>query len=619
MAFTTRFLDEIRTRVGLVEVVGRRVRLIKKGREFLGLCPFHEEKTPSFTVNEEKSFFHCFGCGEHGSIFDFVMKTNNVSFPESVEQLANEAGLELPVETPEERHKQMRAKNLFEVVEAAAAYYEKLLFMPDGEGALNYLVNRGISETSIKKFRLGFSPNSRGSLKAVLARQGISDELMLEAGLLIQPDDPSRPLYDRFRGRVMFPITDRRGRAIAFGGRILGKGEPKYLNSPETSLFHKGDNLYGLPQAIEGARETKTILVTEGYTDVIALYQAGFKHTVAQLGTALTENQLLLLWRVVSEPILCFDGDKAGQKAARRAAERAIPLLKPEKSLKFILLPDGEDPDSLVKAKGTAVIKEMLREAVHLFELIWSVNTFGYRLETPEDRAGLERRLNNTASNIKDKTVQRYYLNMFKNRLWEEFGGNQSKNNLTPRLRDKYKKQIVSDQISGNSWKSAPIDTMWIQQAILIITLINHPMIYDRIGEQLSSLEFRAADLDKLRQEVLKTLDLSPRLEHQALREHLEKTGFSELLNDLLSRQVTDHANFAQPNENIDVAQKGWEQTLRLFRRNQLLEEIQTAERELSENPTSETFELLKALKQAVMQKEDAEIYSSNFNNTESA
>ncbi len=616
MAFSPRFLDEIRTRVGLAEVVGRTVRLIKKGREFQGLCPFHKEKTPSFTVNEDKGFFHCFGCGEHGSVFDFVMKTNNISFPESVEQLANEAGLEIPVETPQERQRQIRAKNLFEVVETAAVYYEKLLYMPEGKKALDYLLERGISEISIKNFRVGFSPNSRGGLKTALSRQGISDELMIETGLLIQPDDPSRPAYDRFRGRVMFPITNRRGQVIAFGGRILGEGEPKYLNSPETPIFHKGDNLYAFSQAVEGARETETILVTEGYTDVIAMNQAGFKNTVAPLGTALTENQLQLLWKTVSEPILCFDGDKAGQKAARRAAERAIPLLKPEKSLKFILLPDGEDPDSLIKTKGVVVIKEILREAVHLFELIWRVNTFGYRLETPEDRAGLESRLKNIALNIKDKTVQRYYLNTFKSRLWEEFGKNRNNNNFSRGKRLQAPQRTSFVPMLEKSGKSAYIDTIWIQQAILIITLINHPLIFDRIGEQLSSLEFSAPDLDKLRQEVLKTLALSPRLEKQALRDHLEKTGFSKLLNDLLGRQVIDHANFARPDENIDVALKGWEQTLRLFRRNQLLEEIRTAEKKLSENPTSETFELLKALKQVAMQKEDAEIYSSDFNET---
>ena len=326
-----------------------------------------------------------------------------------------------------------------------------------------------------------------------------------------------------------------------------------------------------------------------------------------------------LLWKVVSEPILCFDGDNAGKKAARRAAERAMPLLKPEKSLKFISLPDGEDPDSLIKTKGIKGIAEVIEEAVHLFEVIWRFNTFGCRLETPEDRAGLENRLTEVAKTIKDQTVQRYYLNNFKNRLWDEFGKNRNMNNSSWGRGNRSNKQTSFVQMAEKSGKEAHVDTIWIQQAILIVTLINHPLLFDRIGEQLASLEFRALDLDKLRQEVLKTLALSPRTKKEALRDHIENAGFSALLNGLLSQQVINHANFARPDENIDVAQNGWEQTLRLFRRNQLLVEIQAVEEELSENPTSETFELLKALKQTAMKKEDAEIYSSNLTNSKSA
>ena len=619
MAFSPSFLDEVRNRVGLAEVVGRRVRLIKKGREHHGLCPFHNEKTPSFTVNEEKGFYHCFGCGEHGSAFDFVMKTDNMSFPEAVERLANEAGMEIPVETPEERQRQERAKGLYDVMEAATVYFEKLLRMPEGKGALDYLLKRGISEASIKHFRIGFAADSRGGLKAALTREGISDQLMIEAGLLIQPDDQSRPPYDRFRGRVMFPISDRRGRMIAFGGRILGDGEPKYLNSPETPLFHKGYNLYAFPDAVEASRETNTILVTEGYTDVIALHQAGFKHAVAPLGTALTEDQIQLMWRIVSEPILCFDGDNAGQKAAGRAAERVLPILKPDKSLQFVTLPEGEDPDSLIKSKGAKAIEEVLSQSVHLSEIIWRLETQGHRLETPEDRAGLEKRLRDAAMRVGDETVQRHYLNTFKSRLWDEFRKNQPQNNNWQGKRKAFGRQASSVQMAEKSGVAAQIDTLWVQQAILIGTLINHPGLFEAIGEQLGSLEFKAPELDKLRQEVLKTLASSSALEFQALQDHLEDTGFSELLNGHLSRQVINHANFARPDEHIDVAQKGWEQTLRLFRRNQLLEEIRAVEEELAENPTRETFELLKALKQSATVKEDADIDLSNFSDAKSA
>ena len=619
MVFSLRFLDEIKNRASLAEVVGRRVRLIKKGREFLGLCPFHNEKTPSFTVNEEKGFYHCFGCGEHGSIFDFVMKTKNMSFPESVEQLANEVGLEIPVETPEERHRQMRAQNLFEVTEAAAIYYENLLQKAEGKHALKYLFDRGLSEGSIKNFRIGYAPSSRNNLRKAMVLQGVSEKLMLEAGLLIKPEDPSREMYDRFRDRVIFPISDRRGRIIAFGGRVLGNGEPKSLNSPETPLFNKGNNLYALPQAVQAARDSETILVTEGYTDVIALHQAGFKNAVAPLGTALTENQIQLLWKVVAEPVLCFDGDKAGQKAAQRAAERALPLLKPGKSLRFITLPDGEDPDSIIKNTGIESFTDILQKSIPLFEVIWQFNTLGSRLETPEDRAGLENRLKQIAKSIKDITVQRYYLNSFKSRLWDEFVKNREMSTYPQSKRNVYGRKMPPVQMEKHSGKNARIDIIWTQEAILIATLINHPSLFDSIGEKLGCLEFSSPDLDKLRQEVLKILALTPRIEKQALWINLKNAGFSELLDDLLNRQVINHANFARPEENIDVAQKGWEQTLRLLRRNQLLKEIQIVEKELSENPTIETFELLKDLKKTVMQKEDAELNLSDFAGTKSA
>ena len=405
MAFAPQFLDEVRDRSGLVSVIGRRVRLQKKGREYIGLCPFHNEKSPSFTVNEDKGFYHCFGCGEHGSVFDFVMKVDNLSFPEAVERLAGEAGLEMPVDTPEERERAKRAATHYDVLEKACVYYEKQLRLPVGRTALNYLQKRGVTEAAIGAFRLGYAPDKRSGLRGDLAQEGATEKLMIEAGLLIQPDDRSRSPYDRFRGRVMFPILDQKGRVIAFGGRILNDGEPKYLNSPETPLFQKGRTLYGLAQALTPARKKQQLIVTEGYTDVISLHQAGFDTGVAPLGTALTEDQIQLLWRITREPYLCFDGDAAGQRAAARAAERALPRLKAGNSLRFVILPEGEDPDSLIKAHGPAAIQEHLRGAVSLSEIVWRLETVGHKLETPEERAWLESRLRERVLQIQDETV----------------------------------------------------------------------------------------------------------------------------------------------------------------------------------------------------------------------
>jgi len=615
MAFSPRFLDEVKNRIGLAEVVGRRVRLIKKGREHSGLCPFHNEKTPSFTVNEDKGFYHCFGCGEHGSVFDFVMKTDNLSFPEAVERLANEAGMEIPVETPEERQRQERAKGLYEVIEAATVYFEKLLRMPEGKAALDYLLNRGISEASIKHFRIGFAADNRGGLKAALSRQGISDQLMIEAGLLIQPDDPSREPYDRFRGRVIFPITDRRGRMIAFGGRILGDGEPKYLNSPETPLFHKGFNLYAMSQSIDSIRKSNFIIVCEGYTDVISMHQAGFSQTVAPLGTALTEDQLKVMWRISKNIYLCFDGDTAGQKAMNRVVDRALPIFEEGQQLSFMLLPKGEDPDELIKKHGNEFIQKLLNEALPLSKWLWNrVKTANYL--THQERSATENNIRTSLQPIKNQNVRNTLQNELTSQLWDYL---KKKSASTKNQKTTKKREQINTQLEMKSGVSAQIDAIWIQQAILVGTIINHPDLFDALGEQLGSLEFKAPELDKLRQEVLNTLASSPGLDFQALQDHLNTTGFSELMNGLLSRQVINHANFARPDEHTDVTRKGWEQTLRLFRRNQLLEEIRVVEEELAENPTQEAFELLKALKQTATQKEDAEEYLSNFDSAKSA
>ncbi len=606
MAFSPRFLDELKSRVGLAEVIGRRVRLQKKGREHSGLCPFHNEKTPSFTVNEDKGFYHCFGCGEHGSVFDFVMKTDNLSFPEAVELLAAEVGVKVPVETPEERQRAERAKGLYDVMEAAAVFFEKQMRLPVGKAALDYLLDRGISEESIAKFRLGYAPDNRGSLRTALSKEGMTDAQMIEAGLLIQPDNRGKSPYDRFRGRAMFAITDRPGRVIGFGGRILGEGEPKYLNSPETPLFHKGRALYGMPQSLANARKQNSLIVTEGYTDVIALHQAGFTMTVAPLGTALTEDQIQLMWRVVPEPCLCFDGDAAGQRAAKRAAERALPLLKPEHSLRFVTLPEGEDPDSLIKAKGAGAMTELIATAQPLSEIIWRVETHGHPLDTPEARAGLERRLRDTAMRIGDETVQRYYLNAFKDRLWKEFR----------KIRDaantgKSGRFAPSSQMAEKSGSATKVDRKWLQQAILLTTLITHPELFDQLGEQLGVLHFSSPDLDKLRQEVLKTLALNEEtgsgLDFASICDHLERTGFSEQMGGLLSRQVYDHASFARPDTQFNVARKGWEQQLRLLQRDQLLDEIAVVEKRLAKDPTREDFDLLKSLKDTADKVEDAE------------
>src|SRR5262245_16867749 len=418
MAFPPGFLDELRARLSLSDIVGRKVALKRRsGAEYAGLCPFHNEKTPSFTVNDKKGFYHCFGCGEHGDGVGFVMKTEGLSFPEAVEKLAREVGLPVPRATPVEREHAERAASLQGVVELAARWFQKQLRLPVGRGALDYLRGRGLSDETIDDFRLGFSPDSRDGLISALKREGATLDKVVEAGLAIRPDDGEREPYDRFRGRVMFTINDRRGRAIAFGGRVMGAGEPKYLNSPETPLFHKGHNLYCLDRAREAATKDQPVVVAEGYMDVIALHGAGFTGAVAPLGTALTEGQLGELWRLADEPFLCFDGDNAGRRAAARAAERALPLLKPGKSLRFVALPAGEDPDSLIRGRGADAFRRVLELARPLSEVVWEANTEGLPLDTPERRANVQRLIEQKVADIADPVVREHYRTDMRGRL----------------------------------------------------------------------------------------------------------------------------------------------------------------------------------------------------------
>ena len=591
MAFSPHFLDELRARVGLVSVIGKRVALKRAGREHSGLCPFHNEKTPSFTVNEEKGFYHCFGCGAHGSVFDFVMETENLSFPEAVERLAAEAGMEVPRDSPEERARNERAKGLYDVLEAAALYFEKQLRMPEGKRALQYLRDRRLTEKTIETYRLGFAPDARGALKAALTKDGAPEAKLLEAGLVVQPDGRDGAPYDRFRGRVMFPILDGRGRVIAFGGRILdadpGSNAPKYLNSPETPVFQKGRTLYGLYQAREHARDDPVVIV-EGYTDVLALQQAGFRTAVAPLGTALTEDQIRLVWRFSREPILCFDGDNAGERAAWRAVERTLPMLTATHSLRFAFLPTGQDPDSLLRTRGPDAMSKLLIGAIPMANMIWDRERKGRPLANYDNRVRIEKGLEERANLITDDTVRGHFLSRLKNLLWREIRKSQTNKVTTERSK------TALDEFSG---VPAKVDQIGIRERILLVVLIAHPEMMDDIGEQLGILDFTSPELDKLRQEVLKTLEQRSDLDFQGLHDHLCQTGFSTLLGGLLSRQVLDHATFARPDEPLDIARRGWDQVLRLYQRDRLLAEIKAVEERLGKEPNDADFRRLVELK----------------------
>ncbi len=406
MSLSPQFLDELRARTSLSTVIGRTVKLQKAGREWKAPCPFHKEKTPSFYVNDEKSFYHCFGCGVHGDAIRWLTDARGMPFMDAVKELAEAAGMEVPAADPRSQEKAERATGLYDVMEAAQHWFEDQLGGLEGAEARTYLEKRGISDSTRRRFGFGYAPDSRGKLRVALRDFG--NDKLIEAGLLVVPEGEREP-YDRFRGRLMFPIRDRRGRVIAFSGRILGAGEPKYLNSPDTPLFDKGRTLFNIDKAAAASRESRRVIVVEGQMDAIALAQAGIGEAVAPLGTAVTETQLGLLWRLSPTPIFCFDGDNAGQKAAVRALVRALPHVGPGRSLSFATLPAGQDPDDLIRAEGRQGIEALLEAPQALVDRLWEHELSAEPLATPEQRAGLRQRLTDHIAAIQDPHVREQY------------------------------------------------------------------------------------------------------------------------------------------------------------------------------------------------------------------
>ncbi|MBV8450276.1 MAG: DNA primase [Hyphomicrobiales bacterium] len=409
MRFSPSLLDEIKARLPVSQVVGRRVRLVKAGKELKGLSPFNAEKTPSFFVNDQKQAWFDFSSGKNGNIFDFVIESEGLSFPEAVERLAAEAGVALPARSADAERQEKKRAGLVEVMEMACVYFEAMLKGSQGRVAREYLAGRSLSEIGRAEFRVGYATADRHGLRDHLAGKGVDVATMIEAGLVVSgPDIPVA--YDRFRNRVMFPIQDLRARVIAFGGRTLDPGiSSKYLNSPETSLFHKGSLLFNQHRARKAAHDRGRVIAVEGYMDVIAMSTAGFAETVAPLGTSLTEEQVALLWRMADEPILCFDGDSAGQRAAFRAVDLALARLLPGKSVRFAFLPQGQDPDDLVRGSGAAAVEGVLDRARPLSDVLWAREIGSGPLDTPERRAALEIRLREAVARIADSTARRHY------------------------------------------------------------------------------------------------------------------------------------------------------------------------------------------------------------------
>ena len=571
-----KFLETLRTRLSIATIVGEKVKLTRKGREFIGLCPFHHEKTPSFTVNEEKEFYHCFGCGAHGDIVTFLMEAHKYGFVEAVQELASRAGLSLPKtslqQTDDEPQRDLTP--LRQALQEASLWFHKNLFLAKYRQSLLYGEQRGLKQETLKKFNLGYAPDRGGGMETYLKEKGFSPAVLLEAGLLVQGDS-SRPPYERFRKRIMFPIQDAQGRVIAFGGRLLGPGEPKYLNSPETPLFSKGKLLYGYYQAKEKTKQEPLIIV-EGYMDVISLHQAGFKGAVAPLGTALTEDQILLAWRLSSEPVLCFDGDIAGRKAAARAAERVLPLLKPGYSLKFVLLPAGEDPDSLVQ-KGDR-FQKILEQAHSLLEILWMFLTQGKSFKTPEQKAALQKQCDVWTHAIQDSEIRKNYRYAFKDLFYKHIVG---------------KKENLQSLVPI---KKPDLNFLFIYEHLLLAILINHPTLLGEASDDLNSIEFQEPRLNEIRNEILQFYGEGA-LGTIMMKDYLLEQGFEKEIGAILSSHTLIHGAFAHSSAPLEKAREGWREIFNHIQHNLGKNDLKMAEKHLAEEMSPEAWDRLKALK----------------------
>jgi len=606
VSLTPAFLDELRTRTLLSGLIAKTTKLQKAGREFRACCPFHNEKTPSFYVNDDKGFYHCFGCGAHGDAIRWMTDQRGLPFIDAVKELVQAAGMEMPEQDRRSAEKAERAKGLHEAMEDAAKFFVDKLNGIEGAEARAVLKKRGISEETARAFGMGYSPDSRGKLKDALKSYG--DPMLVEAGLLISVEkkDP----YDRFRGRLMIPIRDVRGRTIAFGGRIIGEGEPKYLNSPETPLFDKGRTLYNLDRAQAAARKSGRIIAVEGYMDVIALAQAGFAEAVAPLGTAMTEHQLERLWRIADVPLLCFDGDSAGQKAAIRAAHRAMPMLEPGRSLAFVTLPDGLDPDDLVRTQGPAAFESLLAKAQPLVDRLWESEIAAEPLDTPEQRAGLKRRLAALADGIGDSNVKHEYLAEFRARADLHFGrGPRNFENRPQRGGGGGAPPARGKRDKRGNWLSQPEplkqETRNVQASGLdpilakavLAGLIRHPVAIARHMEMLWSLRDASGALGRLFEAVIDVAIEDRQLDQGKVLTILGRSGFGELAQELLRADGLNYSFNQAGFRNEARARDDLKEAIEVMLTRPTVDEaLSNATAALKERFTDEAFELQQAL-----------------------
>jgi DNA primase len=556
MALPANFLDELRQRSPIATVIGRSVKLARSGRERKGCCPFHGEKTPSFYVYDDH--FHCFGCGEHGDVITFVMKSTGVSFMEAVEDLAAQAGMEVPKPTPQAAEAEARRAGIAEVLEAAAETYQRWLYEPQGKAALDYLRGRGLSDETIKRFGLGWSGEGRGQLAGALRAKDIKPEQLLEAGLMKQGDHGP---VDMFFARVMFPIRDRRGAAISFGGRIMGDGQPKYVNGPETAVFSKRRSLYNLDQARNASRKGAKLIVVEGYMDVIALSQAGFAGAVAPLGTALTEEHLEEIWKLTPEPVICFDGDAAGQRAALRTTELALTQLAPDKSLKLLRLPEKDDPDSLIRKGGAKAFQAELDKALPISAALYSMLAGGLTRATPEQNAAFLHRLDEVAELIKDKTLAAEYKQHLRGQFYAERrqGREQGRAPYGGQARAPFGGARTPSRPVPVPLRQAPDGQKsdLLRARHMLATFFWHPQLIHDLDEAFAHIALPPAEL-ALREALHDFVVCAKTLDRENLLAHLDSLGLGGQARELETALIRDEGRVFDPLESPADAIRNW-------------------------------------------------------------
>ncbi len=583
MTLSPQWLDELRSRTLLSALVARTVKLTKAGREHKGCCPFHNEKTPSFYVNDEKGFYHCFGCSAHGDAIRWMTDQRGLPFIDAVKELAAAAGMDVPAADPRAAERAERANSLYDVVTAAQDWFVDQLYAAEGALAREYLQARGITTETARTFGLGFAPDNKGRLKSALSRFG--DAKLIEAGLLIlvEGKDP----YDRFRGRLMIPIRDPRGRVIAFGGRIIGAGEPKYLNSPDTPLFDKGRTLYNVDLASGASRRSGRVIVVEGYLDVIGLAQVGIAEAVAPLGTALTEAQIARLWRMVPSPILCFDGDTAGQKAAIRAIGRALPGLAAGRTLALATLPPGKDPDDIARSGGRSAIEAVMAASEPLVDRLWRYETQSAPLTTPEARAGLKRRLTEQANAIADPDVRALYAQEFRDRFDAMFARQPRQRWIGRGKRPQFEPEAPL-QARTRAIGGAGIEPVFARA--IMAGALRHPAVILTCADAFAALAIVDDELAVLRDTIIDAAFESPQLDSAALRPICQSTGLGGLIDDLMTAKPS--FAFTRTDTNAEVARRELALTIEaLAARPELDQALAAATARLAEHWNEEQFE----------------------------